>query len=165
MKKMLIVVYSCTNGNTLGIAKRLREATGADLVRLETEHPYTGDYNYIVEQGKREVESGYMPRLKPVDAKIAAYDIVAIGTPTWWYSMAPAMRSFLDGRDFRGQTVVPFITHGGWPGHAIEDIKAECWGAYCECEMEVQFDDEGGSRQVTEEQDIAGWIASVKKIL
>lgn len=165
MKKMLIVVYSCTNGNTLGIAETLQEATGAELVRLETEEPYVGSYEEIVEQGRREVESRYMPPVKAVGVKVEAYDVVAIGTPTWWYSMAPAMRSFLEGRDFRGQTIVPFTTHAGWPGHAMEDIKAACWGAYSECEMEVQFDEEGGSRMITGVQELKDWVASVKKIL
>lgn len=52
---MLIVYYSVSNGNTKQIADRLQEATGADIVRIETVKPYTGSYNDIVEQGQREV--------------------------------------------------------------------------------------------------------------
>jgi hypothetical protein len=27
------------------------------------------------------------------------------------------------------QTVIPFMTHGGWPGHVIKDIQNCCAGA------------------------------------
>ena len=43
----------------------------------------------------------------------SAYDIIAIGTPTWWHTMAPAVRSFLAQHDFAGKTAVPFMTNGG----------------------------------------------------
>lgn len=49
MKKMLIVCYSITNGNTRRIAQQLQKATGAGLVELETAAPYTGSYRQIVE--------------------------------------------------------------------------------------------------------------------
>ena len=38
---------------------------------------------------------------------------MAIGTPAWWYTMAPAVRSFLAQHDFAGKTVVPFMINGG----------------------------------------------------
>lgn len=43
----------------------------------------------------------------------SAFDIIAIGTPAWWYTMAPAVRSFLAQHDFAGKTVVPFMINGG----------------------------------------------------
>ena len=75
------------------------------------------------------VKRGYEPELKPVGADIAGYDVIAVGTPTWWYTMAPAVRTFLHQNDLRGKTVVPFMTNGGWPGHVIKDMKALCPGA------------------------------------
>ena len=84
-KKMLIVFYSWSNGNTERIAKLLQKATGADIARIETVIPYTGSYNDVVQQGQEEVERGYEPEIKPLDIDIHAYDVIAIGTPTWWY--------------------------------------------------------------------------------
>ena len=40
MKKMLIVYYSWSNGNTEKIAKMLQKATGVELARIETVKPY-----------------------------------------------------------------------------------------------------------------------------
>ena len=44
MKKMLVVYYSWSNGNTKRIAGQLANETGADLVRIETIKPYTGGH-------------------------------------------------------------------------------------------------------------------------
>ena len=90
-KKMLIVYYSISNGNTRRIAEQLQKATGADLAEIETVVPYTGTYNEIVDQGQREVNRGYKPELKPLSVDPEEYDIIAVGTPTWWYTMAPAV--------------------------------------------------------------------------
>lgn len=126
MKKLLIVYYSWANGNTERVAKKLQSIAGGELLRIDTAVPYSGSYDDVVEQGQREVERGYEPELKPVGADIAGYDVIAVGTPTWWYTMAPAVRTFLHQNDLRGKTVVPFMTNGGWPGHVIKDMKALC---------------------------------------
>ena len=82
MKKMLIVYYSWSNGNTEKIAKELQKATGADLKRIETAEAYEGSYEEVVEQGKREADSGYKPEIRDIGADIRDYDVIAVGTPT-----------------------------------------------------------------------------------
>lgn len=56
MKNLLIVYYSWSNGNTERIAKKLKEATDADIVKIDTVVPYAGSYNDVVDQGQREVQ-------------------------------------------------------------------------------------------------------------
>lgn len=165
MKKLLIVYYSWSNGNTERIAKTLQRVAGGDLVKLDTAEPYTGSYDDVVRQGQDEVKRGYEPALKPLDRNAADYDVIAVGTPTWWYTMAPAVRTFLHEQSFAGKTVVPFMTNGGWPGHVIKDMKAACSGAAFACEMQVRFDSEGGSRLETPEADVVAWAQNVKKLL
>ena len=94
-----------------------------------------------------------------------SYDTVLIGTPTWWYTMAPAVLTFLHQQDFTGKTVIPFMTNGGWPGHVIKDMEAECKGAKFAHEMKIQFDSTGGDRLETPERVITKWVADVKKDL
>lgn len=162
MKKLLIVCYSITNGNTRKIAQQLQKATGAGLVELETTVPYTGSYSEIVDQGQREVNAGYQPELKPLKVNPQEYDVIAVGTPTWWYTMAPAVLTFLHSQDWAGKGVIPFQTHGGWPGHTLKDMKAACKGASFWEEMAVQFDSTGGAEQVTSQKDVDAWIQRVK---
>ena len=107
----------------------MQSVAGGDLVRLDTAVPYTGSYNDVVDQGQREVNAGFEPELKPLPVNVADYDVIAVGTPTWWYTMAPAVKAFLHGQNFAGKTVVPFMTNGGCPGRVIKDMKAACPGA------------------------------------
>ncbi len=152
-------------GNTEKAAEMLSRLTGGELLRIDTAVPYSGSYDDVVEQGQREVERGYEPELKPVGADIDGYDVIAVGTPTWWYTMAPAVRTFLHQNDLRGKTVVPFMTNGGWPGHVIKDMKALCPGADAVCEMQVKFDSNGGDHLETPESKIEAWAQSVKALL
>ena len=118
-------------------------------MKIDTAVPYTGSYEEVADQGQREVKQGYEPELKPLGVSIAEYDVIAVGTPTWWYTMAPAVKTFLHGQNFTGKTVIPFMTNGGWPGHVIKDMKKACPGAEFACEMQVKFDSDGGDRLET----------------
>ena len=165
MKKMLVVYYSWSNGNTKRIAEQLADETGADIVRIETTEPYRGSYEDVVAQGKRDVETGVMPQIQPLSVNPADYDVIAIGTPTWWYTMAPAVLTFLTENDFSGKTVIPFMTNGGWPGHVIKDMKKNCKGAAFAHEMKIQFDSMGKDHLETPETVITEWIGEVKSDL
>lgn len=164
MKKMLIVYYSWSNGNTEKIAEMLQKATGADIAKIETVNPYNGSYQDVVEQGKKEVDSGFQPKIKSLPYSVADYDVIAIGTPTWWYTMAPAILTYLSSQNWNGRIVVPFMTNGGWPGHVIKDIQKVCKGAKSACEMQIQFDSSGGDHMETNEREIQKWIECVKKL-
>lgn len=164
-KKILVVYYSISNGNTKQMAERVKEAVGADIAPIETVTPYTGSYNEIVEQGQLEVNRGYEPEIKPLKVNPADYDVIILGTPTWWYTMAPAMRTFLKSCNWTGKTVIPFQTHGGWPGHVLKDMKAVCRGAdFCH-EMKIQFDSSGGAELVTPDKEIGTWIEEIRRDL
>lgn len=161
MGRIAVVYYSQTCGNTERIAKDIQKATGADLFRIETVKPYTGTYNQIVDQGADEVKRGFCPAIKPVDADWSQYNAIVLGTPTWWYTMAPAMRTFLKQEDFSGRTVIPFQTHGGWPAHCLDDMADLLDGADVRDGFAVQFDDQGGPNLVTKPRAIQSWIEKI----
>ena len=165
MKKLLIIYYSWSNGNTERIAKMLQKEIGGDIVRIDTITPYEGSYDDVVNQGQEEVQRGYEPEIKPLGVNISDYDVIAVGTPTWWYTMAPAVLTFLHTESFADKTVIPFMTNAGWPGNVIKDMKTACKGADIKCEMQIQFDSTGGSRLETPMEDITKWIQNVKKII
>ena len=163
MKSIAVIWYSWSNGNTEKIAKMAADSLHADMARIETETEYTGSYDEVVEQGQHEVDSGYKPPIKPLGIHIRDYDAIVLGTPTWWYSIAPAVFTFVSGQDWHGKTVIPFQTDGGWPGHLMEDIRKECFGADIKYPMEIRFDPQGGSIMKTPEGDIEDWIGRVRK--
>jgi len=115
--------FKLTEDEMTRITKMIQQATGADMEEIETVTPYTGSYDEIVNQEQREVQSGFTPELKPMQKDFASYDEIILGTPTWWYTMAPAVRTFLSQYDLAGKKVVLFQTHGGWPAHCLKDME------------------------------------------
>ncbi len=164
-KKMLVVYYTWTNGNTEKVAEQLAEACGADIERIETVEPYPEDYDTTVKQAQDEVNAGFEPEIEPLEHDPADYDVIAVGTPTWWYTMAPAVKTFMGGASWSDKTVVPFATDAGWLGNVLEDIEDAAPGAAPGPSMEVQFDSTGGPRQVTPQADVDAWIERVKALL
>lgn len=157
-KKSLIVYYSY-RGNTESIAEMIQKETDADVVRIQTAVPYTGSYNQVVNQGQEEVNRGYCPKINPVDVDWSQYDTIILGTPVWWYTFAPAMHTFLKSQDWKGKTVYPFATNGGWIGHTFKDFKNLCKGADVKNGLNVRFDE---STLRTSKKDIMEWIQTIQ---
>lgn len=158
--KTLVIYYSQARGNTRRIAEMIQKSVGADIAEIETVTPYTGSYEDIVNQGQEEVNAGFMPEIKPLSADLSNYDRIILGTPTWWYTMAPAVKTFLSSNDLSGKNVVLFQTHGGWSGHVFKDMKSMIQGKVTG-EFAVQFDSTGGDELITPIAEIEKWIGSV----
>lgn len=157
----LIAYYSQARGNTKRIAEKIAAAKGYDLMPINTLVPYTGSYEEIVDQGQDEVNRHFKPELKPLEKDLSGYDRLIVMTPTWWYTMAPAVLTFLSENDLTGKKLVLVQTHGGWPGHVMKDMKSAAKGAVIEGEYKVRFDSEGGDTLVTPEREIDSWIAKL----
>ncbi len=165
--KTLIVYFSFTAGNTKSIAEKIQKEIGGDIVRLETVKPYPKDYEAAVSQGQREVERGYKPELKPLGVDLKDYDRIIVGSPTWWYKMAPAVLTFLSSNDFTGKVVIPFMTNAGWPGTVIKDMTelVRKNGAKVENAHEFKFssDERHYDRMETPETELTRWIDLLNK--
>lgn len=126
-RKVLIVYFSHSFGNTRQIADMIRKETGGDIFEIKPKQPYTANHRAVVEQARREIDAGFRPELVAMPEKLDAYDVIFVGTPNWWNTMAPPVATFLSGHDFSGKTLVPFTTHGGSGlGHYPEDMKKLC---------------------------------------
>lgn len=76
----------------------------------------------------------------------------------WWYTYAPAVKTFLAQYKLAGKTILPFATNGGWIGHTAKDIKGACPDSDIGEILNVRFD---GARLVTPEKRILEWIKKV----
>jgi flavodoxin len=124
--KALIVYYS-RSGNTRETANQMHQAVGGDIVEIQTVNPYPADYRETTIKAKQELESGYKPPLKTKIANIASYDIVFLGSPNWWGTIATPVMAFLAENDLSGKTIAPFMTHGGSAlGRGPADIAKFC---------------------------------------
>lgn len=153
-----IVIYYSYGGNTRRIAEMIQKETGSDIAEIETVKPYTGSYNDVVNQGKREIDSGFMPEIKPLSVNLDDYDTIILGSPVWWYTFAPAVHTFLTDNDLSGKTVCPFATNGGWIGHTFPDFRKFCAGAEVKNGLNIRFDER---RLRTPEAEIKNWLKEI----
>lgn len=112
-----LVAYFSASGVTAKVAKKLAEAAGADLYEIKPAVPYTSaDLNWNDKQSRSSVEMGdrsSRPVIADSDANIAAYDVVYVGFPIWWYVAPTIVNTFLESYDFSGKKIVLFATSGG----------------------------------------------------
>ncbi|MFT3739670.1 MAG: flavodoxin [Breznakibacter sp.] len=124
--KMLVVYFSHTK-NTKEIAMQIQELTGADTFELVPARDYPTEYQTLIEQAKKEINAGYKPVLKSNMESIKQYDVIFVGSPNWWSTIAPPVATFLGSHDFSGKTIVPFMTHEGTKmGSSEADMKKSC---------------------------------------
>lgn len=126
--KVLVAYYSWS-GHTKEVAEAIHKQIDSDLFAIETVQIYPEEYRETTEQAKKEINAGFRPELKDKVENINQYDIIFLGSPNWWGTIAPAVSSFLADYDLSGKTVIPFITHGsGGVQNTVNAIKEQCKG-------------------------------------
>ena len=119
--KKILVAYFSFSGNTKAIAEKIHAQVGGDIFRIETKTPYPSDYDETAYGiAKEQHEKGIKPELKD-NGDVSSYDIIFVGTPAWWYEMAPAVKTFLSKNNFESKIIIPFITHGGGGKYQIKE--------------------------------------------
>lgn len=112
-------------GNAALMAQWIQEETGGDLFSIQTEEPYSSDYNECLNRAADEKAENARPALKTHVENMDSYDTIFLGFPNWWYTIPMAVHSFIDEYDFSGKTVIPFVTHGtGGLANCINDLTA-----------------------------------------
>lgn len=123
----VLVAYFSHSGNTRAMARQIAEATGGDLFEIVPAAAYPAEYGAVVDQAKKEIGGGVRPALKGRLPDVGAYDVIFVGSPCWWSTVAPPVATFLADCDWAGKTVVPFMTHeGSGMGHSEADIRKLC---------------------------------------
>lgn len=119
--KKILIAYFSFSGNTKAIAEKIHAQIGGDIFRIETKIQYPADYNETAHGiAKEQHEKGIKPELKD-NGDVSSYDIIFVGTPAWWYEMAPAVKTFLTKNNFESKIIIPFITHGGGGKYQIKE--------------------------------------------
>ena len=98
--------------------------------------------------------------LKTKLKNISSYDMIFVGSPCWWATMAPPVATFLSSYDFTGKTIVPFMTHeGSRMGRYASDIKKLCPKAKILEGLPVR-----GSNVKEAKGDVNKWLREIKVI-
>lgn len=124
--KILIAYFSHT-GNTKYAAEQIQKITGGTLFEIQPVKAYAGDYTKCVNRSREEIKKGIRPELKSKVQEIKKYDVVFVGSPNWWSTIAPPVATFLVSHDLSGKIIVPFVTHGGaGVSHSEDDVRKLC---------------------------------------
>ncbi len=156
--KKILVVYFSLSGNTREIANQIKAATGGDIFEIQPVKAYPEDYQTVVDQAKEEINSNYKPELKTKVEHMESYEVIFVGSPNWWSTIAPPVSKFLSEYNLSGKTIVPFITHGGGGmAQTVADITALCPNSTVLDALVVS-----GSTVKTSQDKVSEWLRGLK---
>lgn len=133
MSKTLVAYFSAS-GVTAKVAANLAKAADADLYEIKPAMVYCpADLDWHDKKSRSSVEMNdpsSRPELQDHSAPIAAYDIILLGFPIWWYTAPAIINTFLEAYDFSGKSIVLFATSGGSGlGQTASNLSGSCPGA------------------------------------
>lgn len=111
-----VIIYFTHSGNTELAAKEVAAVTGAKMIRLMPEQPYSSeDVDWVNEQSRctqEHLNQSLRPAIKPIDVNFADIDTVFIGFPIWWHEEPAVIRTLLDNyhSQLKGKVLYPFCT-------------------------------------------------------
>lgn len=107
--KTLVVFYSRT-GLTKKVAEKLALILSADLEELSDQENRSGAIGYL--KSGRDAMKKKLALISPLKYNPNDYDLVIIGTPTWAFNMACAIRTYLVEQKGKMKKIAFFATHG-----------------------------------------------------
>lgn len=129
VKTTLVAYFTASELRTTErVAKRLAEATDADLFEILPALAYTTeDLDWKDEDSRSTIEmkdSTARPEIAIKLENMDQYTTIYVGFPIWWYTAPRIINTFLEQYDFTGKTIIPFATSGGSEiGKSGEDLK------------------------------------------
>ena len=122
----LIISYSYS-GHTHRVAQEIHDLTGGDWCEIYPWQPYPMAFTELLDQVKKEVQTGYHPRLLPGASNPKPYSVVFVGSPNWCGTIAPPLASWLAKNNLSHKIILPFYSHcGGVPCDFSRDIARFC---------------------------------------
>ena len=156
--KKLVVYYSYT-GHTKMIAESIQKQLNCDILEIEPVKPYSTDYQTVVDEEQNNSSLNKVPEIQEIDKDLSKYNEIIIGSPVWWYTIAPVIRTFLTKYDLTGKVIKPFATNAGWLGHTFQEIQKLCPDSKVEKGMNIVFTEDYTENQlVTTLDEINEWI-------
>lgn len=121
-------------GNTELAASYLKEATGADLFKIEPCCPYSHDYSECINQARSDQMRNARPELVHCPKDMRQYEVLYLGFPNYWGTMPMCVFTFLEQCHFQGSKIILFCTHeGDGFGRSVEDVKHIYPDVFIEC--------------------------------
>ena len=113
-----LVVYYSLEGNTGSVAEKIKEATGADLLRLVPKKAYSDKGFAKFLWGGKSAIMAEKPELEKYDINPADYDRIVFGFPVWASNFTPPIRTFIEENKeaLKGKRLAAFACQAGSGG-------------------------------------------------
>lgn len=158
-----IVIYYGYGNHTRMIAERIKENLECDILEIKPKVPYSSDYQTVVDETVNNLQTKETPEIEDINVDLENYDRIILGTPVWWYTITPPIRTFLTKYDLSNKVVIPFATNAGWLGSTFDEIKELCNGKV-KNEFSIKFStDHKENKLVTSDKLIDDWINNLKE--
>lgn len=159
--KKLVVFHTYTN-HTKMIAESIAKKLQCDILELKPVEEYSKDYQTVVDEYQNNESDKKTPEIEKINLDLSKYDEIIIGSPVWWYTITPVIRTFLKENDLSGKTIIPFATNAGWLGRTFKEIKSLSPNSTVKNEMNIVFTEDYRENQlVTSPDEIDNWINSL----
>lgn len=106
-----VVIYYSRGGATKGVAEKIRDVFGSDMIFVEPEKAYGGYLSAVIRNGKEKMTKNAAKVKTPV-VDISGYDVVFVGFPVWYGTMPTFMQEYVKKCNISGKKVIPFATAG-----------------------------------------------------
>lgn len=130
-----LVLYCSRTGSTERMAQQIQQTLDCDILEVEPQTPYESDYNGMLNRAQEElavIRQGNYPAIKTSVEDFGNYDIVFVGYPIWYGSMATPMQTFLHNHASKlaGKRIALFASSGSSGISAsVDEARTLCSGA------------------------------------
>lgn len=127
-----LVLYASRTNNTERVAQLIQSTLDCDILEVEPEMPYDNDYNSMLSRAQEElaaIRQGNYPPIRTSMENLGDYDIVFIGYPIWYGSMATPMQTFLHSHasQLAGRRIALFATSGSsGMSTSVDEARSLC---------------------------------------
>lgn len=161
MSNKLLVYFSYTK-NTKIIAEYILKRLSCDVLELHPKEKYSENYQEVVDEYQSNENDKRTCQLMPYSVDLNKYDTIIIGSPVWWYTITPVIRTFLKQNSLKGKEVIPFATNAGWLGKTFKEIKELCPDSNVKNEMDIVFTENYAEHKLkTPRSKIDEWLKSI----
>ena len=157
-----LLVYYGYGIHTQMISGMIKDKIDCDVYRIKPLVEYSDDYDLVVKETEDNLQSRKTPEIEEMNINIDDYDKIILGTPVWWYTITPPVRTFLTKYNLTDKVVTAYATNAGWLGNTFDEIE-ELIQHKLDNKMSIKFTvDHSENKLVTSQKEINKWIDEIK---
>lgn len=153
-----LIVYYTYEGNTEELVKGMKDVVEADVLRIvpKKEKISKGLYRFV--WGGMQVYMTKTPELEEYSIDLSEYDNIIIGSPCWFGTYAPPIKTFLTENTIKEKNIYLFVCNGGNMGKTWSDYENALKGNTIVSKLDLVYPIKNGIEQAKNK--VNAWITS-----